>query len=144
MFSELEELAENILGDKDAQQKARIWALSAIPKFIYVDEYPELDGHQDIAAYIQRKSQNHENDSDKNFERLCKVAGLDPDELLKLHRQDDFETRNQLANRRNLNISIIILEQIRTHSMKNPCFSGSKSTGMFSCLNSKACCFNTD
>lgn len=99
MFSELEELAENILGDKDAQQKARIWALSAIPKFIYVDEYPELDGHQDIAAYIQRKSQNHENDSDKNFERLCKVAGLDPDELLKLHRQDDFETRNQLANR---------------------------------------------
>ncbi|KMY27364.1 AAA family ATPase [Aeromonas caviae] len=99
MLSELEELAENIIGDKDALHNARNWAVSAIPKFIYVDEYPELDGHQDIASYIQRKSQNQQNDSDKNFERLCKVAGLNPDELQNLHRQGDFETRNQLANR---------------------------------------------
>lgn len=98
-LSELEELAENIIGDKDALHNARNWAVSAIPKFIYVDEYPELDGHQDIASYIQRKSQNQQNDSDKNFERLCKVAGLNPDELQNLHRQGDFETRNQLANR---------------------------------------------
>lgn len=98
-FSELEELADSIVGDKDAQQRARSWAIGAIPTFIYVDEYPELDGHQDIAAYIQRKSQNQRNDSDKNFEKLCKVAGLNPDELQKLHGQNDHETRNQLANR---------------------------------------------
>lgn len=98
-LSELEELADCIVGDKDAQQQARDWAVGAIPKFIYVDEYPELDGHQDIAAYIQRKSQNQRNDSDKNFEKLCKVAGLNPDELQKLHGQNDYETRNQLANR---------------------------------------------
>lgn len=99
MLSELEELAGNIVSDKDAQQQAYHWAVGAIPKFIYVDEYPELDGHQDIAAYIQRKSQNERNDSDKNFEKLCKVAGLNPDELQKLHGQNDYETRNQLANR---------------------------------------------
>ncbi|WP_186151997.1 AAA family ATPase [Burkholderia gladioli] len=99
MLSELEELADGIVGDKEAQQQARNWAVGAIPKFIYVDEYPELDGHQDIAAYIQRKSQNQRNDSDKNFEKLCKVAGLNPDELQKLHGQNDHETRNQLANR---------------------------------------------
>lgn len=99
VLSELEELADSIVGDKDAQQKARSWAISAIPKFIYVDEYPELDGHQDIAAYIQRKSQGQHPDSDKNFEKLCKVAGLKPDELQKLHGQNDYETRNQLANR---------------------------------------------
>lgn len=98
-LSELEELADSIVGDKEAQQKARNWAVGAIPKFIYVDEYPELDGHQDIAAYIQRKSQNQLNDSDKNFEKLCKVAGLNPEELQKLHGQNDHETRNQLANR---------------------------------------------
>lgn len=98
-LSELEDLADSIVGDKDAQQHAFNWAVGAIPKFIYVDEYPELDGHQDIAAYIQRKSQNQRNDSDKNFEKLCKVAGLNPDELQKLLGQNDHETRNQLANR---------------------------------------------
>jgi hypothetical protein len=85
--------------DKDAQQQARSWAAGAIPKFIYIDEYPELDGHQDIAAYIQRKSQGQLEDADRNFEKLCKVAGLNPDELQKLHGQNDHETRNQLANR---------------------------------------------
>lgn len=95
----LENLADSIMGDKDDQLRARNWALGAIPKFIYVDEYPELDGHQDIAAYIQRKSQGKQNDSDKNFEKLCKVAGLNPDELQKLHGENDYETRNQLANR---------------------------------------------
>lgn len=99
VLSEIEEMASSIAGDKDAQQKARSWAIGAIPKFIYVDEYPELDGHQDIAAYIQRKSQNQRNDSDKNFEKLCKVAGLKPEELQQLHSQNDHETRNQLANR---------------------------------------------
>jgi predicted ATPase len=98
-FSELEALAENILGDKDAQHNARTWAIGAIPKFIYVDEYPELDGHQDIAAYVQRKSQNQLTEADKNFDKLCKVAGLDAHELQKLLEQNDHETRNQLANR---------------------------------------------
>lgn len=99
ILSELEELADSIVGDKDAQQSARNWAIATIPKFIYVDEYPELDGHQDIAAYIERKSNGQLSDSDRNFEKLCKVAGLNPDELQKLLGQNDHETRNQLANR---------------------------------------------
>lgn len=98
-FSELGELADSIVSDKDAQQQARSWAVGAIPKFIYVDEYPELDGHQDIDAYIQRRSQGLLEDADQNFEKLCKVAGLNPNELQKLHGQNDHETRNQLANR---------------------------------------------
>lgn len=96
---ELEELAASIAGDKEALQNARNWAVKALPKFIYVDEYPELDGHQDIAAYIQRKTQNQLNDADKNFEKLCKVAGLKPEELQELLGKNDHETRNQLANR---------------------------------------------
>jgi ABC-type cobalamin/Fe3+-siderophores transport system ATPase subunit len=99
MLSTLEELADSIVSDKDAQQKARNWAVGAMPKFIYVDEYPELDGHQDIADYIERKPKNQLRDSDRNFEKLCKVAGLSPDELQGLHKKGDHETRNQLANR---------------------------------------------
>ncbi|MBT9465339.1 AAA family ATPase [Hydrogenophaga sp.] len=99
VLSELEDLADSIASDKDAQQKARSWVVGAIPKFIYVDEYPELDGHQDIAAYVQRTSQGRVGDSDRNFEKLCKVAGLKPDGLQTLLSQGDHETRNQLANR---------------------------------------------
>lgn len=98
-LAELEDLAEQIRGDKDAQQEARNWAVKTMPKFIYVDEYPELDGHQDISAYLQRLSQNNLSDGDKNFEKLCKVAGLNPQELQTLLSQNDHETRNQLANR---------------------------------------------
>lgn len=99
VLSALEELADSIAGDKAAQLAARNWAVTAIPKFIYVDEYPELDGHQDIAAYLQRKSQNQLTTGDTNFEKLCKVAGLKPDELQTLLSKNDHETRNQLANR---------------------------------------------
>jgi predicted ATP-dependent endonuclease of OLD family len=37
--------------------------------------------------------------ADKNFEKMCKVADLDPAELQRLHSADDHETRNQLTNR---------------------------------------------
>lgn len=99
LLNELEELGVSIVEDKDAQQKARNWAVGAIPEFFYLDDYPELDGHQDIAAYMQRKSQNQLIDADKNFEKLCKVAGLDPAKLHELHQKNDHETRNQLVNR---------------------------------------------
>lgn len=99
ILTELEDLSESISGDKDAQQKARNWAVDAIPKFFYLDDYPELDGHQDVSAYLLRKGQNQLNEADRNFEKLCKVAGLDPAKLHELQQNGDAEQRNQLANR---------------------------------------------
>jgi predicted ATP-dependent endonuclease of OLD family len=96
---ELEETASSIAGDDAASAKARTWVVGNMPEFIYVDEYPELRGHQNIAEYQQRKNQNQLNPSDVNFEKLCKVAGLDPVKLQELLSQDQQETRNQLANR---------------------------------------------
>jgi len=96
---ELEDIGTSLSEDKTAQQKARTWAVEQMPKFIYVDEYPELDGHQDIAEYIQRKNKNLETEADKGFEKLCKVAGLDPKTMQDLLSASDHETRNQLANR---------------------------------------------
>lgn len=99
LLIELEELGLSIAGDKDAQQKARSWAVGAIPKFFYLDDYPELDGHQSISDYLNRKAQNQLTDVDQNFEKLCKVAGLDPARLQELQQKGDAEQRNQLANR---------------------------------------------
>lgn len=101
LLNGLEELSDAITADKDVQNKARSWAIETIPKFFYLDDYPELDGHQDMAPYLHRKSQGkqHQTDADQNFEKLCKVAGLDPSKLQDLQQKNDTEQRNQLANR---------------------------------------------
>ncbi len=95
----LEELADEIIQDSEAQKKARAWVIEQLPVFIYLDDYPDLDGHQNINDYLNRKSQGTTTESDAYFEKLCKVAGLKPQELQDLLNKNDQETRNQLANR---------------------------------------------
>lgn len=85
--------------DARASQKARIWVQKRLPVFSYVSEYPELKGHQNIADFLTRRASNQTNDADANFEKMCRVAGIDPQELQELHGKGDHETRNQLANR---------------------------------------------
>ena len=55
LLSELDELASQITRDGPAFQAARNWAAGKLPIFVYVDDYPELTGHQNIAEYISRK-----------------------------------------------------------------------------------------
>lgn len=95
----LEELADEIAQDNEAQGKARTWVISKLPVFIYLDDYPELEGHQNIHDYLQRKEKGTKSEPDVYFEKLCKVAGLNPQQLQDLHNKGDQETRNQLANR---------------------------------------------
>lgn len=99
LVADLEELAEAISGDRESQQRARDWIAGKMPVFVYLDEYPELNGHQNIAAFLRRKADDEQSDADINFEKLCKVAGLDPEALHELLTQKEPETRNQLANR---------------------------------------------
>jgi hypothetical protein len=99
LVEELEELAATINADEPAHVAARKWAVGWLPVFVYVEEYPELTGHQNIAEYLARKANKQTTDADRNFEKTCKVAGLDPQELQTLHAAGDHETRNQLANR---------------------------------------------
>ncbi len=99
LLGEIESLADEIVGDKEAHAKARAWSVEQLPTFIYLDEYPDFQGHQNIAEYQNRKSHGNPTESDKNFEKLCKVAGLRPAELQKLLEQGKHEERNQLANR---------------------------------------------
>ena len=96
---DLEQLCPTISGDQEAQKRARTWATSKLPSFIYLAEYPELEGHQNIAQYIQRKAQNRQTEADRDFDKLCKVAGLDPAKLNQLQGEEKTEERNQIANR---------------------------------------------
>jgi hypothetical protein len=101
LIGELEELAVTINADGPAWQEARNWAVKQLPIFVYVDEYPQLTGHQNVAEYLTRKraNPNQLTDADRNFEKMCKVAGLNPEQLQSLLDADDHETRNQLTNR---------------------------------------------
>jgi len=106
---ELEDLANTIAGDIEGEKNARQWAIAHMPVFMYLEEYPELNGHQNIAEFLQRKEQNQQKPADVNFEKMCKVAGLRPEELQSLLGQKEHETRNQLANR----ASAVITSEIR-------------------------------
>jgi predicted ATPase len=109
LLVELEELSSTIAGDADAMRKARNWAVEQLPIFMFLEDYPEMSGHQNIAEYLTRKNNNKRTDADLNFEKLCKVAGLDPQKLAELLTKKEQEARNQLANR----ASAVVTTEIR-------------------------------
>lgn len=96
---ELETLAEEPETSAAQLDAAVKLVIGWLPLFVFLEEYPDFDGHQDIAAYQTRKANGQLTEADRNFLKLCKVAGLDPDELHKLNGANDHETRGQLANR---------------------------------------------
>jgi len=111
LVAELENLAAHINRDGPAWNAARNWAVGGLPIFIYLEDYPELAGHQNIAEYLTRKaaSPSKLTEYDRNFEKMCKVADLSPEELHKLLGANDHETRNQLTNRS----SAIVTKELR-------------------------------
>jgi AAA ATPase domain len=72
LVGELENLAATITADGPAWQAAQTWAVKRLPVFVYVDEYPELSGHQNIAEYLGRKTANPPllTEADTNFEKM--------------------------------------------------------------------------
>ena len=93
----MSELIVGVKNDAALSQKARDWVIQTMPVFIYVDEYPELEGHQNIGQYFERKRISTQSKADVNFDKLCKVAGIKPEQLHE--NKNDPEVRNQLANR---------------------------------------------
>ena len=97
-IAELKKLEEKIYGDKDSLNEAYQWVANHLPIFMYLEEYPELNGYQNIAEFLRQQEQGSLTPSGKNFEKMCKVAGLEPKELQDLHREDRSVKRNNLAN----------------------------------------------
>lgn len=96
----VEELAESVTAFDANHQKAISLVAGWVPLFVYVAEFPEVNGKVVLSEFVSRK-QNPASmtDADKNFEKLAKVAGLEPQQLQSLLSKNDAETRNQLVNR---------------------------------------------
>lgn len=108
-LSQLESEAQRIASFETAHQEANAWILKQLPVFMFLEEYPELNGHQNIAEYLSRKASGTLTEADRNFEKLCKVAGLNPADLETYLAQGEQETRNQLANR----ASSVVTQEVR-------------------------------
>lgn len=94
----IEEMADNIVEHEKNTQAARNKIIELMPTFVYVAEFPDLSGHQNINEYVQRRNENQLlTEKEENFEKLSKVAGFDPKELQRI--SHDHETRNQIVNR---------------------------------------------
>lgn len=114
----LEDRAEAIPKDEEAHAAARNWLVGLLPVFLYLDDYPEIEGHQDIAAYLSRQQQGGTTDADRNFQKLCKVAGLEPTQLQSLLQANDQETRAQLVNRAGAVVTAAIRERWKDRQLK--------------------------
>jgi predicted ATPase len=99
MLAELEDMALSISNDTPAVARAQAWVIEKLPRFVYVDEYPALPGRQNIAEYLGRQGWGQLTPEQQSFGKLCKVAGLDPQQLQDLLEKNDQATRNQLVNR---------------------------------------------
>jgi predicted ATP-dependent endonuclease of OLD family len=73
--------AADLQNDRELHQRAIRWVIEQLPVFLYLSDYPELNGHQNIAEYLKRKEEGELTEADINFEKLVKVAELDPEEL---------------------------------------------------------------
>jgi energy-coupling factor transporter ATP-binding protein EcfA2 len=108
LLAELEELATKLSTFEEAQGKAKALVLGWVPTFIYIADFPELSGHQNLAEYVKRRDENQpETEAEKNFARLAKVAGFDPKEINAL--QSDHEKRQTLLSR----ASALITQEMR-------------------------------
>lgn len=114
----LEEMAEAIPQNDAARSKARNWINERLPIFMYLEDYPEIEGHQDIAQFLSRKEQGQQTNADLNFEKLCKVAGLSPQHLQELLQSNDQETRTQLANRAGSVVTTAIRKRWKDRELK--------------------------
>lgn len=104
LLAELENVAQKLSSFDEAHGKARALALGWVPTFIYIADFPELSGHQNIAEYVSRTEYS---EVEKNFGKLAKVAGFDPKEINDL--QSQHEKRQTLLSR----ASALVTQEMR-------------------------------
>lgn len=108
MLAEFENKAKAIDGYDTAHEAARAQIIKWLPAFIYVSEFPELNGHQNLDQFINQRGQDStRKEAEDNFEKMAKVAGFDPKALQSI--REDHETRNQLLNR----AGAVVTQEIR-------------------------------
>lgn len=117
----LRDYAAELASDDKQHKDGRAWVLNKLPTFILLAEYPDLNGHQNLTEYINRKQSPSQyglqTPADLNFEKLCKVAGFDPVELHAL-KGSDHEERQLIMNRAGAVVTKKIRELWSDRSLK--------------------------
>lgn len=86
---------------KHKNLSALIWQTmlaSKFPKFLYFDEYYQMEGHDNIQALKERKAQNKLKRSDHPLLGLIELARLDLDQLLNANRTQELKNKLQGAS----------------------------------------------
>ncbi len=97
-LEELADLAAQIANASEYEKAARDWVLARLPRFLYLDQYPEINGEQNLADFVMRQRDRIREDGDEYFEMLLTVGGIDPASLEELLGADP-ETRRQVTSR---------------------------------------------
>lgn len=111
---EIEEMAAEQQLDEEASNGTVSWAMDRIPTMIYVEDHSPFDGHKDVQEFVNQRPVRPETESDRNFKKLCKVAGLVPAELLAA----DHENRMLMNNRAGALVTRRIRELWRDRQLK--------------------------
>ena len=108
LLAALESKAKLINNFDKVYEEACAQVIAWLPTFVYVSEFPQLSGHQNLDEFINRRGKDAaKKEAEDNFEKMAKVAGFNSQELENL--RSDHETRNQLLNR----AGAVVTQEIR-------------------------------
>jgi len=79
------------------EKRARDWVIQKLPTFLYVDEFPEVEGSQNLADYVRLQRENRLEARHQYFEKLLAIAGLEPSVAETLISADS-SMRRRIAN----------------------------------------------
>lgn len=98
ILADIEEQTGNVSGFDAALDSAKQLIERWLPIFVYVSDFPELYGHQDLDAFTQRRGRDPSLvERENNFEKLARVADFDPARLNNI--RNEHEERAQILNR---------------------------------------------
>ena len=83
-LNRIAEIARLTTESKDSKLKAYQALRARMPRFVYLDDYPDPVGRQNLVEYAERVTQSKLDESDVRFERLMALAGIDRSTLLGL------------------------------------------------------------
>ena len=83
--------------DVDEEKAARDWVLSRLPSFLYLDDYPEVEGNTNLSDFVRMRQEKRLEPRHQYFEKLLTVAGIEPDSIDALIGADP-DTRRQIVN----------------------------------------------
>lgn len=125
LLADLEQAARLVVDFFTAEGRAREYVRERLPRMVYVAEFPELSGHQDLDELL---NESHPNPPLKrkrtkleekhiNFYKMAKVAGFDPKQLVELG-ADGHEDRGQILNRAGFVITKNLMQRWKDRPLK--------------------------